>query len=93
MRAGSAAHTLAGSARTRPPPLAPPPPTPRAAEMDVLLARRDRVNCPIKPFVRIMGRNAACPNTGLPYAHCCGARADAPASHGGGAPAAAPSVA
>jgi hypothetical protein len=41
--------------------------------MDVLLARRDRANCPVRPFIRLVGRRAECPNTKLPYARCCGA--------------------
>ncbi|KAI8467163.1 MAG: hypothetical protein J3K34DRAFT_460550 [Monoraphidium minutum] len=44
------------------------------ADLDVLLARRDRANCPVKPYVRMLGRRAECPNTKLPYMHCCGAK-------------------
>jgi hypothetical protein len=42
--------------------------------MDTLLARRDRANCPIRPYLRVLGRRTECPNTRLPYAHCCGAK-------------------
>lgn len=47
---------------------------PAAADLDILLARRDRANCPLKGYVRVLGRRAECPNTKLPYMHCCGAK-------------------
>jgi hypothetical protein len=51
-------------------------PPPCAADLDAVLARRDRANCPVKPYVRILGRRVQCPNTSLPYMHCCGAAAE-----------------
>lgn len=53
--------------------------------MDVLLARRDRANCPIRPYIRMIGRRAECPNTKLPYMHCCGAKAEPKAAAAVGA--------
>jgi hypothetical protein len=47
---------------------------PRAANLDTLLARRDRANCPIKAHIRMLGKRTSCPNTRLPYTHCCGAK-------------------
>lgn len=46
-----------------------------ARELGVLLrAKRDRANCPIRPHLALLGRNARCPNTELAYKDCCGAR-------------------
>jgi hypothetical protein len=53
-----------------------------AGDLDAVLARRNRANCPVKPFVRMLGRRVECPNTRLPYMHCCGAAAEDTAAAG-----------
>ena len=71
------ARAAAGPRETHINPLPPPPPPappPAAAEMDTLLARRDRANCPVRAHARVLGKRTECPNTRLPYMHCCGAK-------------------
>ncbi len=41
-------------------------------DLQVILKRRDLENCPVRPWVAVLGSDTKCPNTKLQYRQCCG---------------------